>query len=728
MVDEMKRRVADEAIALAARDKAAAVSRFISNPDRAELDYMLPRFIGGGIASLDVSYCLQMAAPPLLADLLSTATTLTALDLTACGIGDEGAAVVGAALAAAGSDAGGAPLASLCLRANRIGPNGASAVGAGAAASPLLTRLDLSVNPLGDVGVMRLILGDPGGDANGGGANGANGGGANGGGESGNGGEPSESSRRRAARRAASGGHAAERDAAADAADDAAPRGLHASNSLTALLLSKVGLGARGLRAVALLAHGLATLSELDLSVNAFCGVDEWAAGVRVDASTVSGRAMDARAAALASRELGTSAADWEWSTGAAMRSVGRALGACPALRRVAIQHCAPKTKVGVCVAAALHPTLSAAPVAHLNLQGTFLSEAGLAELCAALTARGARGAAHLNLEGCVRRAHKALPALWRLIRSADAPIASLNLGFNDLTQGADLGRALAENNGTLTELDLGSNALGGEHVAAGVVALCGAFSDALTCSLASIDLSYMDLGVAGAKAVGALLLTRKCAVRSMRLDGCGLGADGLGALCAALADTALCADVTSMRLEYNGMGAEGALSLAGALRARPSLEALFIGCNGLGEAGARALGGGLSASASLRTLDAGDNDLDQYALRHILDGVRSQAALTALDVSNNRFGDAGAAVLAAELRTNPRLRFVRAAGNEIGGAGGAALVTSLAETASEALLLDLTHNPAVQYRDLTAAKLSNARKASAAGPSPLDGWGKQEE
>lgn len=101
-----------------------------------------------------------------------------------------------------------------------------------------------------------------------------------------------------------------------------------------------------------------------------------------------------------------------------------------------------------------------------------------------------------------------------------------------------------------------------------------------------------------------------------------------------------------------------------------------------------------------------------------------AQYALTALDVSNNRFGDGGADALAQELRTNHALIFVKAAGNEIGQAGGAALAGAHAEGGA---LLDLTHNHAVSYADLTAVKLSNNRRAADLPPSPLDG-GRREE
>ena len=103
---------------------------------------------------------------------------------------------------------------------------------------------------------------------------------------------------------------------------------------------------------------------------------------------------------------------------------------------------------------------------------------------------------------------------------------------------------------------------------------------------------------------------------------------------------------------------------------------------------------------------------------------MRAQYAITALDLSNNRIGDAGAEALASELRTNPALMFVRCAGNGIGQEGGAALASAVGECAA---MLDMTQNPACVYADLMAVRLSNARRAPDAPPSPLDGWSKRD-
>jgi hypothetical protein len=55
-------------------------------------------------------------------------------------------------------------------------------------------------------------------------------------------------------------------------------RGLRHCAGLRALVLSKVGAGVRALPALGLLVAELPELVEIDLSVNAFCAADPWAA------------------------------------------------------------------------------------------------------------------------------------------------------------------------------------------------------------------------------------------------------------------------------------------------------------------------------------------------------------------------------------------------------------------------------------------------------------------
>ena len=295
MVDALRRHVADECVQLAAIQHSLVVSRFIANPDAAELSSLLPRLDAAGVTTLDVSYCLELRSPPLLLHALRTLPALTALDLTACDLLCEGAACVAAALG--GSVRGAQPaLASLSLRANRIGELGAAALGAGIARCTSLLRLDLSANPLGDDGLIRLICGEPKpkadeeyGNAEGG-AQGEGGGrgvasglallraaatldgsedGHSGGDGRAEGGEVRSRRSKQSAKRSAdeSGG-----------GGDGLPSGLRHSSSLEALLLSKVGIGSRSVPAVGALVVELDTLRELDLSVNSFSGVDEWAA------------------------------------------------------------------------------------------------------------------------------------------------------------------------------------------------------------------------------------------------------------------------------------------------------------------------------------------------------------------------------------------------------------------------------------------------------------------
>ena len=188
---------------------------------------------------------------------MRTLRALKTLDLMDCNVADEGATSVGTAL---GGGISGAPsLVSVCLRANRIRSDGAAAIGNGAARAASLRRLDLSANPIGDVGLMRLALGSDTEAAD-----------ASAGADTSDADEAVEGAGV-GTRRKGKGGR---RDA--NASEESVLRGLRYCSGLKALLLSKVGLGAKALPAIGALVASLAELVELDLSVNAFNGVDEY--------------------------------------------------------------------------------------------------------------------------------------------------------------------------------------------------------------------------------------------------------------------------------------------------------------------------------------------------------------------------------------------------------------------------------------------------------------------
>jgi len=403
----------------------------------------------------------------------------------------------------------------------------------------------------------------------------------------------------------------------------------------------------------------------------------------------------------------------WVWPH--ALESFGKILQSIPGLVRLKMQYCGEHALAGWCIGAALEGSTA---LRMVNLQGSPFVEIDFDRMTRSLSKRGVDGPLYLNLEGCVKDVGVRAEAFYDALIGQHASVERLNLGFNELDAGPHLDtmcRALASNS-TLRELDLGANPL---NWSMGVI---GTLCDALAQQrgLEALILSNTTGHPAGAAQLADWLLSGRCSLTALELDGCELGPDGAATLGNALGTPNLCAPIQKLRIEYNQLGEQGAVGLAKGLPANNSLRALYLGTNMLGELGARTIGRALALNSRIETLDISDNAIGEMGLRAILEGVRAQHVLTAMDVSDNHLGDDGAMALAKDL-VSSSCQFLRVAGNSIRVEGGHALADAF-DASESMLLLDVARNPKMAYQDIIRLKLRNNKHVTS--NNPLDTTG----
>lgn len=164
--------------------------------------------------------------------------------------------------------------------------------------------------------------------------------------------------------------------------------------------------------------------------------------------------------------------------------------------------------------------------------------------------------------------------------------------------------------------------------------------------SCTSLKLNNSTLGPRGAIAL-ARALRGNTELRELKLERCGLGAQGAAALASVLAST----KIEKLDLEANAIGLEGAVAIAQALPAAQVSE-IDLEDNAILDGGAIALAEALAESRSM--------------------------PLVSLDIENNAIGDAGIAALAGALRKNAGLEELDLHGNQVGPKALRALASAL--------------------------------------------------
>lgn len=179
------------------------------------------------------------------------------------------------------------------------------------------------------------------------------------------------------------------------------------------------------------------------------------------------------------------------------------------------------------------------------------------------------------------------LPALADALSSEHCLISDLALYGNCIDDSAavEISRGL-RHNATLEDLNLADNKMSGE----GIAALCQALLHG-GAPLGVLDLDRnAECGDVGACAIATLLDAARepqCEITSLHLGRCGVGGEGVEALCAALGEAraAGISTLETLELDGNAIGERGALALAALMRDDSAdacgitLEISLLGC-----------------------------------------------------------------------------------------------------------------------------------------------------
>ncbi len=178
---------------------------------------------------------------------------------------------------------------------------------------------------------------------------------------------------------------------------------------------------------------------------------------------------------------------------------------------------------------------------------------------------------------------------------------------------------------------------------------LCGRAAEVVRRApfLRSLDLSFNEIGLAGARAIGqAIKSSCKSTLSELNVDGCKLDAPGMVALFGPLCGG--CGALTHVKSSQNNSGEEGtraiAACLSGSGQGRGMIE-LGMYCNGITPAAAKDLAGGLCMAYSMRIIDLRRNELGPEGAAILFDALAIPfgCRMETVDLNWCKIGDLGA-------------------------------------------------------------------------------------
>jgi len=286
-----------------------------------------------------------------------------------------------------------------------------------------------------------------------------------------------------------------------------------------------------------------------------------------------------------------------------------------------------------------------------------------------------------LHLSSCELDLEILLPALSQNPKLYDGNLKSVDLSGNKLTKKASAAAsALLATSGSLSQLQFSNCSL----ERAGFAALLdAAFANERGLRF-SLDFSHNELGVKGARDLSEVYMrwlkkdmTARAAsgsgsgsgsaapshgsIHTLNLSECGLGVEGVVAVCKALSGTSIntLALDCNLKLGLFTSGKEAGEALAALVKNTPALKELSVA----GDGNSHALKGGVSGlvaalahGCSLAHLDISKNRIGDEGAKELAESLAQNSSLTSLHVDHNRLSIKGIRLIHSGLTKNKTL------------------------------------------------------------------------
>ena len=241
--------------------------------------------------------------------------------------------------------------------------------------------------------------------------------------------------------------------------------------------------------------------------------------------------------------------------------------------------------------------------------------------------------------------------------------LSSLNLSFGDI---GDAGAtALAEvlrTNTTLNSLGLCNNPGIGNP---SVMSLCEALK--VNTTLCSLDLSGTGISDAGVLSLVEVLKTNTSSLTSLLLSDIKISHQSLKSIAEVLRVNST---LKYLKFEGNKVGVGGTKLIAESLKANTTLKLLSLSRNNIKAKCGRLFSDSLKVNGTLESLTLAKNTLGSRGAQLLSDGLRVNTSLRHLDLSWNSIGSEGAESIAETIRVNASLTSLKLSGNNIGDPG----------------------------------------------------------